>query len=587
MANATKSTNDSSLSPIFIFAGCSLAFFAGCTGVLGGSDKSGSDSSDGSRANGGDQADGDVTLVNRPAGFPPTAAEFSPAPLSAGRLTPAQYVASLVSIFGPDVPKPNALDPVARSSDSLLMSSGRATINQLSTVAQFEQAAYAVANWVFADEARRSGLGICSPASADDPCVSTSLESIGKRLWRRPLSADELESVLQLRATLESQLGDADVALSYAVAFLLQSPHFLYRIENGQPSDRDGWLQLTPFEMATRLAYGLTGTTPDEQLLAAAESGDLDTAEGIRTQASRLVSSDAGVESAVFLLDDYIHYSELEHLAKPTGIWSESLRNSMRGEADLLSRAAVAGGDFRELFTAKTTSVNKELSDFYGWTWPGGDESNYVEVPLPEGRRGLLTTGAVLARYGSSETSMILRGRFVRNGLFCGEVPDPPGEIPELEPVEPPPGMTPSRSASVIRQETPPCSGCHIPMDPLGFAYDKFDTLGQDHPEEEGIATRSDGELTKAGYDEEVIEFAGPEELADLIAESPVFMECLVRNIHGRLTLRNVALGETAEFPELANSFAESGYDLSALILEIVSSDGFRYVVTEDNEEGQ
>lgn len=511
----------------------------------------------------------------------PVAAAFEPASSHAGRLTPDQYRASLQTLFGQDVPLPETLDAIPLSGNSELKSSSIAGINQLSSVSQFEQAAYDVAEWAFADDARQGALGLCVPASPTDPCIGTSLAQLGQRIWRRPLTTEEQSELEQLVVVLSEQLGSAESGLEYALAALLQSPHFLYRVERGTPlSDGSGWYQLGAFELATRLAYGLTGTTPDDALLAAAAGGALNTTEGLSAEAARLQATELGTAHSVSMLEDFMRFGGLETLAKQEDSWTPALQQAMEAEARGLARAAVESGDLLSVFTSDVTWINQTLAEFYGVDFPSdAAPEDLVSVPAPPGRMGILTSGAILARYGSADTSNILRGQFIRNGLLCGTIPDPPPDLPEVEPREVPAGLTHSRAEAVIRLETSPCSACHIPMDPLGFAFDGFDLLGRVITEEHGVPIRTDGTLVQAGFEQAEIEFDGPLQLTELLVNSPLMHECLVKNLFARVVLRETSVGEAVAMAQLTETFVASQFNLSELIQGIVVSDAFRFIV--------
>ena len=147
---------------------------------------------------------------------------------------------------------------------------------------------------MFADPDARVELVGCSPADLTDPCVADFLARFSRRAYRRPATSDELARITGVAEAVSAEADDVWTSLSYSVSAMLQSPNFLYRVELGEPDPGSSWRRYTGFEIATRLSYLLTASTPDDELLAAAEAGELDSPSGIRAQTDRLLQHDNG-----------------------------------------------------------------------------------------------------------------------------------------------------------------------------------------------------------------------------------------------------------------------------------------------------
>jgi Protein of unknown function (DUF1595)/Protein of unknown function (DUF1592) len=205
-----------------------------------------------------------------------TPAEIPAGPTGLRLLTPTQYQSSLLDVLGPV-----AAPAVGQWRSSLAAAQGGVAA---AAVEDYEEAAHVVSAEIFTNPALRTQVAGCEPAIApDDACVISVLETLGRRAWRRPLTDDELTRYASLAATNAGLLGgDPWIGLQYAVAGLLQSPHFLYRVELGTPvSDDDPLLvRLDAYELASRLSYLVWNTTPDDALLDAAAAGELEDAPG-------------------------------------------------------------------------------------------------------------------------------------------------------------------------------------------------------------------------------------------------------------------------------------------------------------------
>ena len=163
--------------------------------------------------------------------------------------------------------------------------------NQLSVTddaaTAYETASLAATAEVFADSARWQKLVGCTPkADLSDACVTTYIKSFGRKAFRRDLTADEVTQWLGVAQNAAKEAGTAAYGLSFATAGLLQSPNFLYRVETNKVDSSNGRLKYDGLSMANRISYALTGGPPSAALLDAATSGQLDTADGVRTAAA-------------------------------------------------------------------------------------------------------------------------------------------------------------------------------------------------------------------------------------------------------------------------------------------------------------
>ena len=137
----------------------------------------------------------------------------------------------------------------------------------------------------------------CDP-SVGASCAKQVIARFGRRAWRRPLTTDEVDRYANVAVQTGAKLSDPAAGLQNAMAGLLQSPHFLYRIEIGAPDPTSpARLRYADHELATRLSFFLINSLPDENLLSAADRGELATADGIRAQAKRILGATAGHES--------------------------------------------------------------------------------------------------------------------------------------------------------------------------------------------------------------------------------------------------------------------------------------------------
>jgi hypothetical protein len=175
---------------------------------------------------------------------------------------------------------------------------------------------------VFSDAGKRATLLGCTPTgTAGDACIRGFVESLGRRAWRRPLEAAEVDRLAAVATNATTALGSAVEGARWATVALLESPSFLYRPELGVVAN--GVQRLTAHETASRLAFLSWNSVPDDTLLDVAEAGGLSTPEGIRSAAQRLLDSPAGREAVTGFVDEYMAVFRIATQPKNVELFAE------------------------------------------------------------------------------------------------------------------------------------------------------------------------------------------------------------------------------------------------------------------------
>jgi hypothetical protein len=344
---------------------------------------------------------------------------------------------------------------------------------------------------------------------------------VGRRLLRRPLTKEQVTHYCGISTTVAAAGGNIEEATRYILEAMLQSPQFLYRIEeqrgDGAPRSLD------PYEVASRLSYALWGGPPDDALLDAADKKALDR-NGVASHARRMLKDPRAIQRSRQFVSQWLHLDRLENLRpspqKFPG-WDQQLAGDMRRET-LAFFEEVAWKQNRplaELLNARVTFVTPRLAKHYGMPTPESKGDNeLVRVELSkQPRGGLLTHGSVLT-VGGDEASMVSRGLFVMHELLRGVVRDPPACV-DTTPVPSKPGLT-QRAVAESRIANKSCTGCHAKFEPLSFALERFDGLGTyRETDEHGNKLRDDGNILFPG-ESKPIAYKSSAELMDLLAAS-------------------------------------------------------------------
>jgi len=500
---------------------------------------------------------------------------LDPAPSTLHRLTQAQYTNALQDLLGSAVVVPTALEPDLEV-DGFYTVGGSVGSVSARGVGQYETAAFQVAGQALAAGPARDALVGCTPAGdADAACAGSFLATFGRRAWRRPLAADELARVTAVATGAGTTLNDFYQGLAFGIAALLESPNFLYRVELGTPvPGQHGVFRYQGYELASRLAFFLWNTTPDDALLDAAGQGQLDGDDGLAAQVDRLLASPRAHAALQNFFSERFLLDQLAGLSKDTTVFpamSADFGSSAREETLLLvdQLLMVENADYRDLFTTDRTFVDRKMASLYGVAAPS--LTSFGEVTLPAGgmRRGVLGHAGLLALYAHpTSTSPTLRGKFVREVLLCATVPSPPANVNTALPQATTAGPT-LRDRLLAHESVPFCAACHRAMDPIGLGLENFDGLGQFRLLDNGAHIDATGSLDGAA-------FANPVQLGADVAAHPDLGPCLVRQMVRYAQAAPEIPGEDAEIARLASDFADMGNSVPYLLRAVALSPAFR-----------
>jgi len=514
---------------------------------------------------------------------PPAKPDYGPRPpmpdtaaqTGAQRLTVPQYGNTIRDIFGKDINVPTAIEADAALDGFVAIGASVSTISP-SGVEKYEKAAFAIAQQVIADDAHKAVVLQCKPTGPDDmACAKETVTRLGKKLYRRQLTDAETTRLTNIFMQASAALGGFDRGLEYAIAAMLQSPHFLYRPQVGEADPAHaGQLRYTSLEMASRLSYFLWNSTPDDELLAAAEKGDLVNDAALGAQIERMLASARAHEGLRAFVTDWLKLRELDNLNKDPTLftyYSPDLGPMVREETLRLFEHLVfeLDTDVREIMTTRQTFVNTKLASMYMIASPADEGFNLVEFPENSPRVGLLGHASIWALHSHPRaTSSTLRGKFIREGLLCDTIPPPPANVNTGLP-------EPSQTARTLRErmqphlQDPVCKSCHILLDPIGLGLENFDAIGRYRAKEVGAVIDASGDL-------DGVKFADARALSKGIHDSPKFAPCIVRKVFSYATGFRPADADAATLRTLHWDFRDSGYRMKELLKLVAMSPAFR-----------
>lgn len=421
--------------------------------------------------------------------------------------------------------------------------------------------------------ARLATLLPCSATQPDAACARTFFTDLARRAYRRSATSTELDELATLHAWGASN-GGFGYGIQVVIERILQSPHFVYRMERTSLGPAaTGPALLTGPSVADRLAALVWHSIPDLALLGAAESGALDTPDGIAAQAQRMLSDSKGRDGVVQFFDEWLDIDKLSITEKDPAVfpeYSRELGTAMWQETTSFVDFVVRQGDARldTLLSSELALPTGPLAAFYGVA-PG-----QTLVPLAATMRsGLLTHPSVLAVHAhADQSSPVKRGAFIRDRVLCTPLPSPPPAVNDTPPMIDPNATTRKRFEQ--HRADPSCATCHGLIDPVGFAFERYDATGRYRETEAGQAIDTTGMLTGT------LDIDGPiQDAVDLthrLAQSVQVRDCMATQWLRYALRQEEGEAEACTLSRARAAFREAG-DVRQLILAIVQSDAFRY----------
>ncbi len=369
----------------------------------------------------------------------------------------------------------------------------------------------------------------CSATTPDRACATEFINTYGRRLFRRPLTPDE---VTRYADHQESIAGRSDFAtgIKWMLTGMIQSPHAFYRTEIGTDAG-DGTRQLDNYEMATQLSYMMVGSTPDEPLLSRAAAGELSDPAVRAAEAERLLADHPRKRDGLrTFFNEWLRFrTVLGQSREDDPLFAQNISPLMVEETRFFIDTLVLGdrGTVHDLMLADFTALNQHLSSFYGYGGVTGTDFARVTRP-PEWGRGILAQGSILAATShQAYSSPTQRGLLMTERFLCVEAPPVPAVIPPLEDSVAGSTAVTTREKYELAHAAPgsACATCHLQFEPFGYVFESFDETGRVRTMDEGQPV--DTAVTNAPMpDGSVRAFNNIDELAELVNTSEDIQNC-------------------------------------------------------------
>jgi len=427
------------------------------------------------------------------------------------------------------------------------------------------------------DSPSREKIFICQPANASDEraCASRIINNLAQRAFRRPVN-DSLVQPLMGFYDSGSMNGGFEDGVRDALAAILASPYFLYRTEGGDSSG--GAYKLTDVELASRLSFFLWGSIPDDELLATAIRGDLGKPAVLNAQVRRMLADPKAESLTTDFGFQWLNMAKLDEIEADTRQFRNAtgmldVRPLFKREIELFVDSVLRSDQpVTALMDADYTYLNEPLAMLYGINTVKGGQFRRVQLADSK-RHGLLGKGAVLMVTAyPNRTSPVLRGVWILDRLL-GSLPyqPPPGagvfkEAPRAKPAT-------QRERLEQHRASKSCFACHGVMDPLGFALENFDTIGQYRTldADTGEAIDAAGTLPNG------TKIDGPDDLRNALMKDPTqFVQTLTQQLMTYALGRPLDYRDMPVLRQIVRDAAADNYRFATIVSRIAASDAFR-----------
>jgi hypothetical protein len=431
-------------------------------------------------------------------------------------------------------------------------------------------------------------------AAADPAALEANVRSLGRSMFRRPLTEEEVASFMTL-ASVEPAGTPEEIAEALVYTMLI-SPSFLMRTELDAPEEMvpgapQTAFKLSSYEVASRLSFLIWNSVPDATLEAAADADELQTPDQVEAQAARMLGEEFRDKVTPVIVEAHRFYANIDE-SSSVSRWGKTPHDSSRfpeyseaqdapllAEIDQFFAEVGYNGQFEDLFLSNVAYVNQDTAPLYGLDSAAyGPEMERVELD-PVERPGFLTRGAFLSSFAHErDTSPILRGAFLLS-LMGAEVgsPDPSAILTPL-----PEGnyATNREAVTALTSVDPSCVACHQAIiNPPGFVLENYSAIGTIQTTDPEYGGMIDTAVDSVAFPDGAKPINNAHELMTAIAAGSRAKQIYARKWVGYATGRPANDFDQCTAEAIATKIGAGAYNLASVLADITQAESFRYRV--------
>ncbi|QEF99778.1 hypothetical protein Mal15_38450 [Stieleria maiorica] len=448
---------------------------------------------------------------------------------------------------------------------------------QVSITGPYVDADTSAATQTAPDTPSRRRVFTCYPSTSaqNESCAEQILSRLARLAYRRAVDHTDIAPLMEFYRDGEAA-GGFEAGIERALASLLVSPRFLFRIERDPEGlDAGEVYPISDIELASRLSFFLWSSLPDDELLTVVEQGKLRDPEILRQQMLRMLSDRRAEALVTNFANQWLHLRNLESKTPDARLYpdfDDNLRQAMRRETELLFQSVVdEDRSVLDLLRADYTYLNERLAKHYGIPHVYGSRFRRVNLSSDDHRGGLLRHGSILTVTSyATRTSPVIRGNWVLENLLATPTPPPPPNVPSLE-EEVIGADLPIRQRLAKHRSNAACASCHVIIDPIGFSLENYDAVGRWRDTEFGVPVDAEGALPSGDS------FHGVTGLEAAVLQRPeLFATAMTEKLITYALGRGVTTSDGPAIREIVRRAGQDQYRFSALIWEIINSPAFQ-----------
>jgi hypothetical protein len=427
------------------------------------------------------------------------------------------------------------------------------------------------------DTASRRKIFVCRPSVPADEagCATRILSTLARAAYRKPVDKTTLDTLLDFYRRGRSN-GSFDRGIEQALQFILASPEFLIRFESDPPNlAPSAVFRLDDLALASRLAFFLWSSLPDDQLLTLASQGKLKDPAVLEQQVKRMLADARSKTLITNFAEQWLHLRNLKNSGPDLEAFpdfDDNLRQAMKEETSLFFDSIMREDrSVVDLLNADYTFVNERLARHYGIPNVYGSQFRRVKV-TSEARRGLLGQASILTVTSyPNRTSPVERGKWILTNLLGVPPQPPPPNVPPLQESSSEGKVLSLRERMERHRADPVCAGCHRLMDPIGFALENFDGVGQWRTRQDGTAIDTSGTLFNGASVDGAVGLR-----QNLVARPEIFVGVMTEKMLTYALGRGIEYYDMPAVRKIVQDARSANYRFSSVVLGIVKSTPFQ-----------
>jgi len=435
--------------------------------------------------------------------------------------------------------------------------------------------------------AAREKIFICEPGALEDEqlaCANEILSTLARQAYRRPVTENEVSDLLGFYE-MGNEIGGFEKGIETGIRRIISGPEFLFRVESAPAGVAEGQpYQISDLELASRLAFFLWSSLPDEELISVASENRLSDPDVLEDQVMRMLADPKAENLTTNFASQWFLLRNLQAIV-PDPLtfpdYTDNLRQASVKETQMLFQSIVdEDRSVLDIINADYTFVNEDLAKVYDIPGILGSRMRRVEIE-DDNRRGILGHSSVLTLTSLGiRTSLVTRGKWFLTNLISTPPPEPPANInTDLERFN---DGTPRslRDLMELHRSDPVCSSCHYMMDTIGIAMENFDGVGRFRTmdgtvEINPVETLFDG-----------TEIDSPAALREWLMERPeIFVGTTTEKLMQFALARPIEWFDMPHVRTIVREAAQDNYKFSDIVMGIVNSVPFQMRVNEVSTE--